>query len=125
MENDKIQRLKLNCPYLTNLDLSYQNLDISKVKILSHFLKKNTYLTSLNLEGNDIDNEGSTILCNMLHTNSTLTELNLVNTKIKDTGARALGKIVNKRNPPIHISLFKHFVISGCYKETMYHIIKI
>ena len=120
---EKITRLRCNCPYLTHLDISYQNLDISKVKILSHILHKNTKLISLNLEGNNITDIGATHISNMLKVNTTLTKLNLNNNKIKDKGARELGRVIIERKTPIKLSLIKHFIVTGCYDNTVYHII--
>ena len=121
---DNISRLAANCPYLTFIDLSNQNIDISKVTILAHMLESNTHVVSLNLEGNPIYNTGAFILCKMLKKNTTLTDLNINNTQIKDEGARALGKMILARKAPIEISLIKNFTITGCYDNTVYHMIK-
>ena len=118
-----ITRLRCNCPYLTHLDLSNQNLDISTIDVLAHILHKNTKLISLNLEGNNINDEGAIYISNMLKVNATLTELNLCNNKIKDKGGRELGRVIVERKTPIKLSLIKHFIITGCYHDTVYHII--
>ena len=123
MEEEILYRVKANCPHLTQLDLSNKNLDISNIKMLTHFLKKNTNLTSLNLEGNRITNKGALLIDDMLKDNSTLVELNLVNTQIKNEGERALGKRVTERKE-LQISLIKNFIVTGCYDETIYHMIK-
>ena len=76
---ETMQRLANNCPYLTELDLSYKNIDFSKVKLLAEILEKNSHLISLNLEGNKIGNKGAQALCSMLKKNNTLQKINLVN----------------------------------------------
>ncbi len=63
---DKLSSLLKNCPHLTELDLSYQNIAFSKVKLLATILENNTHLISLNLAGNNINNKGAIILSNML-----------------------------------------------------------
>ena len=118
-----IYRLKANCPYLTKLDLSYQNLDISKVKILCHLLEKNTHILSLDLEGNNINDSGAVMISKMLGINTSLREVNLINNDIKDKGARALGKIIN--NKSIKITIIKNFIITGCYHNTVYQMINL
>ena len=118
-----IIQLKGNCPYLTKLDLSNQNLDISKVKILCHLLEKNTHIVSLNLENNNINDIGALVISKMLNINKTITEINLSNNNIKDKGARTLGRIIN--NKSIQISLIKNFTVTGCYHNTVYHMIKL
>ena len=50
-------------------------------------------------------------------------KINLVNNKIEDEGARALGKIIARRKVHTNISLLKKFFISGCYDNTVYHMI--
>jgi len=118
-----MQRLANNCPHLTELDLSYKNIDFSKVKLLAEILEKNSHLISLNLEGNQIGNKGVQFLCSMLEKNNTLQKINLVNNKIEDEGSRALGKIIARRKIHTNISILKKFFISGCYDNTVYHMI--
>jgi len=62
-------------------------------------------------------------LCFMLEKNNTLQKINLVNNKIEDEGSRALGKIIAQRKTPTNISILKKFFISGCYDNTVYHMI--
>ena len=123
MDKETIYRLHANCPHLTKLDLSYNSLNITDIKILTELLKKNTHVTSLNLEGNNITNKGAFLIRDMLNINTHLKELNLTKTQIKDEGGRALGEVVNKKKY-LEISLIKHFIVTGCYQKTMYHIIK-
>ena len=120
---ETMQRLANNCPYLTELDLSYKNIDFSKVKLLAEILEKNSHLISLNLEGNKIGNKGAQAFCFMLEKNNNLQKINLVNNKIEDEGSRALGKIIAQRKTPTNISILKKFFISGCYDNTVYHMI--
>jgi Ran GTPase-activating protein (RanGAP) involved in mRNA processing and transport len=120
---DILSRLAANCPHLTELDLSYKNIGFSKVKVLAEILEKNNHLISLNLEGNNIGNKGAQTLSAMLEKNNTLQKINLVNNKIEDEGARALGKIIARRKVHTNISLLKKFFISGCYDNTVYHMI--
>ena len=97
MDHETLYRLHANCPHLTILDLSYNTLDISNIKILTEYLKKNTHVTSLNLEGNNITNKGAFLIRDMLTINTHLKKLNLIKTHIPDEGRRAIGKIVNKK----------------------------
>ena len=55
---EMMQRLANNCPHLTELDLSYKNIDFSKVKLLAEILEKNPHLISLKFEGNKKGNKG-------------------------------------------------------------------
>jgi len=123
MEEGILYRLKANCPYLKVVDVSHQNLDISKVKVLTHFLEKNTHVTIFNLEGNIITNEGALLIRDMLKHNTYLKELNLINTKISEEGRRAICKIINKRKY-LKISFIKNFIVTGCYNKTIFHMIK-
>ena len=126
MSDDSVfQRLKRNCPYLLELDLSYNNLSTRDIEIISHILKKNTQLTVLNLEGNNLIDQDAILLSDMLKVNTTLKILNMENnSRIKDIGARALGEVITNRASPIELSLMRGFVITGCVHNTVYHMIK-
>ena len=123
MDNEILYRLHANCPHLTELDLSYNTLNFSNIKMLTELLKKNTNLTSLNLEGNNITDKSAFLIRDMLNINTSLKKLNLSKTLIQDEGSRSLGKIINNR-PSLEISLIKNFILTGCYKDTLYHTIK-
>ena len=120
-----LNRLKRNCPYLIELDLSYNNLKTQDIKILMTLLKNNTQLTSLNLEGNNLIDKDALLISDMLNTNTTLEVLNITNnSNISDLGTRALGKSIMNREIPVEVSLVRQFIISGCVNNTVYQIIK-
>ena len=76
------------------------------------------------MEGNNINDSGAVMISNMLGINTSLREVNLINNKIKDKGARALGKIIAKIQS-IKITIIKNFIITGCYHNTVYHMINL
>ena len=88
-----------------------------------HWLLLENKNLCVDIEGNNIGNKGAQALSSMLKKNNTLQKINLVNNKIKDEGTRALGKIIVQRKTPTNISILKKFYISGCYDNTVYHMI--
>ena len=115
-----LYRLKSNCPFLTHLDLSNQNINYPLIKALTDALMKNKQLIILNLKGNNIENDGAILISKMLYNNTTLLEINLENNNIGDIGARALGKVIR---PLLKISLIRNFILLGSREDTVYHII--
>ena len=115
-----LYRLRSNCPFLTKLDLSNQQ--IKQIKTLTHSLMKNKHLTILNLKNNNIEDDGAILLSEMLYHNTTLLEINLENNNITDRGTRALGKVIEVR-PSLKISLIRNFILLGSREDTVYHII--
>ena len=86
---NEIDRLRVNDPSLTTLNLGNNNIGAAGAMVLATALHTNTTLTTLNLEYNNIGAAGATALATALHTNTTLTTLFLrANNNIGAVGAR-------------------------------------
>jgi hypothetical protein len=98
-----LTRLKI---YLTELNLSYNEIGDAGVVSLAKALEVNATLTTLWLIENQIGDTGACSLSNALEVNATLTKLNLSHNCIGDPGAIGLSKALEVNTTLAILSLF-------------------
>ena len=86
-----LEKLRVNDPSLTSLDLDSKEITDADIKKLAIVLPSNRALGALSLWKNWIGNAGAKDLSLALQENRTLTSLNLINNLIGDAGAEDLS----------------------------------
>ncbi|KAF0451427.1 RNI-like protein [Gigaspora margarita] len=90
---------------ITSLDLSSNQLDFIRAKLLAEVLYKNTTLTKLDIGENKFESRGSKVLAKALHRNNILTSLRLSCNDIDFEGGKALAEALCVNTTLIELEL--------------------
>ena len=95
---------------LTSLDLCSNRIGDAGAKSLSHALTLNSNLTSLSLRGNNIGDTGAESLSQALTVNSSLTDLDLRRNRIGYNGAASFSKALKRNSSLTSLDLSENSV---------------